>query len=70
MKPSTLKTLGYLVSTVSVGLLGCAAWPGAMKAGLIPALILGMAASIGGMALRWWSYEAEARLKRRNPPQP
>ena len=61
MKPATLKSVGYLVSTLSVLLLGAAAWPGAHKAGLLPLLYLGMAASILGMACRWWSYELERR---------
>ncbi len=61
IKPSTLKTAGYLISTASVGLLGVAAWPGASKAGLQPVLLLGMATSIAGMALRWWSYQVEAK---------
>jgi len=70
MTPATLKTSGYLISTVSVLLLGAAAWPGAHKAGLIPALILGMVASVVGMAMRWLSYEVEARAKdkRGEPP--
>lgn len=61
MKPATLKTVGYLISTLSVGLLGAAAWPGAKDAGLLPALVLGMTASVAGMACRWASYETEAR---------
>ncbi|MEW5687787.1 MAG: hypothetical protein AB1942_22960 [Pseudomonadota bacterium] len=31
------------------------------KAGLQPVLLLGMATSIAGMALRWWSYQVEAK---------
>jgi hypothetical protein len=61
MKPAVLKTVGYLISTVSVGLLGLAAWPGAAKAGLLAALVLGMIASVAGMACRWASYGIEAR---------
>lgn len=69
MKPVTLKTLGYLISTISVGLLGAAAWPGAAEAGLLWALVAGMIASVAGMACRWTSYEVEARRERqgRNP---
>ena len=64
MRPGLIKTIGYLVSCVSVALLGVAAFPGAEKAGLTPALFAGMAASIAGMGLRWLSYEIEERRKR------
>lgn len=63
MKPEAIKTAGYLVSSVSVALLGSAAWPGAEKAGLEAVLIAGMAASIAGMGMRWWSYEVERRSR-------
>jgi hypothetical protein len=64
MRPGLIKTIGYLVSCVSVALLGVAAFPGAEKAGLAPALFAGMATSIAGMGLRWFSYEIEERQKR------
>jgi len=55
-----LKALGYLVSTVSVLLLGMAAWPKpdepAWKA---LAVSVGMATSIGGMGFRWLSHRKE-----------
>ena len=63
MTPWGLKTAGYLVSTVSVMLLGAAAWPGAERAGLEPVLVLGMATSVLGMASRWYSYHLEKRHK-------
>lgn len=63
MTPWGLKTAGYLVSTVSVLLLGVAAWPGAAKAGLTLVLLLGMLTSILGMAGRWFSYHLEKRAK-------
>ena len=63
MRPETLKTIGYLVSCVSVALLGLAAYPGAAKAHLAPALFAGMGTSVAGMALRWSSYEVERRSK-------
>ena len=66
MKPEKIKTTGYLVSSVSVALLGGAAWPGAEERGLVPVLVLGMAASIGGMDMRWWSYEVERRSRRQS----
>jgi hypothetical protein len=74
MRPELIKTTGYLVSCVSVALLGVAAYPGAQKAGLAPALFAGMATSVIGMALRWLSYEVEKRRKHaagpegKNPP--
>ncbi len=61
MRPEGIKTTGYLVSCVSVALLGWAAFPGAEKAGLTLVLFAGMAASVLGMGLRWMSYELERR---------
>ena len=55
-----LKTLGYLISTISVLFLGIQAWPKpgepAWQAWLIA---LGMATSIGGMFLRYLSHRKE-----------
>jgi hypothetical protein len=59
MAPDKIKTLGYLLSCVSVLLLGGAAYPGAQKAHLVLVLFAGMATSMLGMALRWASYEIE-----------
>ncbi len=74
MTPETVKTLGYGISCVSVFLLGAAAFPGASKAGLLPALFAGMATSILGMGMRWCSYELEKRQKAKArhaaPPSP
>jgi hypothetical protein len=64
MRPESIKTTGYLVSCVSVILLGLTAYPGAAKAGLLPHLFAGMATSLIGMALRWLSYEVEQRRKK------
>ena len=62
MRPATLKSCGYLVSTLSVVLLGIVSWKAASgNAWLMAALLLGMAASILGMGLRWRSYEIEER---------
>lgn len=73
--PFLLKTSGYLVSCFSVVALGVAAWPGAEEAHLLPWLVLGMIASIAGMAFRWTSYfvdkrraEAEKRKSTASPP--
>lgn len=70
MRPETLKTVGYLVSCASVGLLGWAAYPGAQKAHLLLALFAGMAASVTGMAMRWLSYETERRRKAESAMSP
>ena len=57
-----LKFIGYFVSTVSVLLLGAVAWPGPdeprWKAMI---LILGMAASVAGMGVRYWSHRQDKR---------
>lgn len=59
-----LKTLGYLISTVSVLLLGFAAWDGLKdKPPLLACLVLGMATSITGMLLRWLQFLKEQREK-------
>lgn len=61
-----IKTSGYLISTVSVALLGFVSARSAMKDPLLAAcLFVGMAASIAGMFLRWLSYEIEERRKAR-----
>ena len=56
------KGLGYLISVVSVLLIGVVAWPRPdepdWKAGV---LLIGIAASIIGMALRYLSYRKEQR---------
>ncbi|HEX8311710.1 MAG TPA: hypothetical protein VF614_10355 [Chthoniobacteraceae bacterium] len=56
------KGLGYLISVVSVLLIGVVAWPRPdepdWKAGV---LLVGIAASIIGMALRYLSYRKEQR---------
>ena len=59
-----LKGLGYLVSTVSVLLLGILSWKSASEQPLLRlCLILGMLASIAGMALRWLSHRLEQKQK-------
>lgn len=58
--PNLLKTGGYLISSISVLLLGAAAWRTAQRdSALALCLIGGMAASIAGMVLRWASYQLE-----------
>ncbi len=69
MPPLVIKTIGYLVSGVSVVLLGIAAWDGvADKPPLLACLVAGMAASIIGMFCRWFSYCKEHRAQRARQP--
>ena len=57
-----MRGLGYLISIVSVLLLGLVAWPGADEPSWhLPALLAGMAASIGGMLLRWIGSRKQLR---------
>jgi hypothetical protein len=57
---SMLKGAGYLVSTLSVLLLGMVAWKSASEQPLLLAcLIGGMLTSIAGMTLRWLSHRCE-----------
>jgi hypothetical protein len=60
------KGLGYLVSIVSVFLLGAVAWPKASDpAWHQPVLIFGMIASIVGMAFRYRAHlDQQRELKR------
>ena len=61
---SALKGLGYLVSTISVILLGMVAWKGAKEEPLLLACLLaGMAASVAGMGLRWLSHRLSEKEK-------
>ena len=63
-KPSKVdwKGLGYLVSIISVLFLGAVAWP---KAGEpwwhLPAVVIGMATSIIGMACRYKAHRDQQR---------
>jgi ABC-type iron transport system FetAB permease component len=62
---SVFKGSGYLVSTVSVLLLGAVSWKSASEQPLLLAgLIIGMLASIVGMGLRWISHRIEQRQKK------
>ena len=59
-----IKSAGYLISMLSVVLLGVVSWKSASKEPLLAAgLIAGMATSVVGMWLRWLSYEIEERRK-------
>jgi len=60
LSPSAIKTLGYLISSLSVALLGLVSWKMASKDPLMSGcLIAGMLASVIGMLLRWISYQRE-----------
>ncbi|MDB5425587.1 MAG: hypothetical protein JWQ29_3003 [Phenylobacterium sp.] len=57
-----LKLVGYLISSLSVICLGIVSWSGAAGKPLMLALLIaGMATSILGMAIRFWSYLREKR---------
>jgi hypothetical protein len=62
--PAQLKGAGYFVSSLSVLLLGIVAWDGASKhPPLLVCLIVGMAASVVGMLLRWISFKRDEKEK-------
>jgi uncharacterized membrane protein YhhN len=55
-----LKAVGYLVSTVSVLLLGIVAWPKAEEPQWKAIVIIaGMLTSVTGMGFRWLSHRKE-----------
>jgi hypothetical protein len=57
-----MRGLGYFISIVSVLLLGLVAWPGADEPRWhLPVLLTGMAASVGGMLLRWIGSRKQLR---------
>lgn len=63
---SRLKGGGYLTSTVSVILLAVPALKSASENRvMLVCLLLGVAASITGMAMRWWSHRVEQNDKDR-----
>lgn len=62
MQANLLKTLGYLISTFSVIMLGFVAWASTAGNDTMRALLLlGAGASIAGMLLRWLSYQVDAK---------
>jgi len=62
--PLAIKTLGYIVSGISVILLGIVSWESAGKHQFLALCLFGgMLASIIGMVLRWVSYRIEERQK-------
>lgn len=57
-----MKSLGYLISTVSVFMLGVVAWPKPGEPRLMTWLVIGgMASSIVGMFLRYLSHRKDKR---------
>ncbi|MBV9842084.1 MAG: hypothetical protein JOY99_11265 [Sphingomonadaceae bacterium] len=59
-----IKTLGYLVSSISVLLLAIVSWQSAQKTTAMSAcLIVGAVTSVTGMFCRWITYELEERKK-------
>jgi hypothetical protein len=60
IRPAVIKTSGYLISSVSVMVLGAVAWKSASKDPvLLACLIVGMLLSVIGMICRWISYQME-----------
>jgi hypothetical protein len=63
---NTIKTAGYLISTLSVVLLGIVSWKAASEQpALMACLVAGMLASIAGMLLRWISYQVQEREEKK-----
>jgi protein-S-isoprenylcysteine O-methyltransferase Ste14 len=57
MRSWQVESIGYIISTVSVILLGIVAWQGAPAHGwLRAALFTGVLLAIAGMLLRWYVY--------------
>ena len=57
-----LKGFGYLISTISVILLGIVAWPKPGEPQWHAILLsLGMAASVAGMGVRWLSHRKDRK---------
>ena len=60
--PLILKSIGYLVSILSVLLLGAVAWESvADEPAMRACLIMGMLTSTGGIGLRWASFFVDQR---------
>ena len=60
MSSSIIKGTGYLISMISVVLLGIVSWRSAQQEPLLAAaLFAGAITSMTGMGLRWLSYRME-----------
>lgn len=65
MKPTALKTSGYIISTLSVILLAVVSWKATAEDPVLRACLVGGAlASVLGMFCRWLSYEFEKKRRR------
>ena len=61
------KTIGYVISSLSVLLLGVAAWDGAKdKPVLMACVIAGMLTSVAGMVFRWISFLKNEKASQRS----
>jgi hypothetical protein len=62
VQANLLKTVGYIISTISVAMLGLVAWAATdQNPAMRMFLLIGMGASIAGMLLRWLSYQIDAK---------
>ncbi len=71
VQANLLKTVGYLISTLSVAMLGLVAW--ASTDGdetMRTMLLIGVGASIAGMFLRWLSYQVREKEQEANASAP
>ena len=63
------KTVGYLISAISVLLLAIVAYKGAKDDPvLLTLLLLGVLTSIAGMAIRWISFRIDEKPSRSSAP--
>ncbi len=58
-----VKSAGYVISSVSVFLLGVVAWEAADETWMRVLVVAGAAASILGMILRWITYREDKRQR-------
>lgn len=66
-----LKTAGYLISTLSVFLLGLVSWKATeTDPDLRLYLLAGMAASVLGMFCRWLSYQSQEKPNKAGRDRP
>jgi hypothetical protein len=62
VQANLLKTVGYIISTMSVAMLGLVAWASTDHDPTMRTfLLIGMGASVAGMFLRWLSYQVDAK---------
>jgi hypothetical protein len=59
--PPVFQRVGYLISIVSLGLFSIVAWASNEEPWLRAAVALGLLTGIGGMAMRWISFEREEK---------